>query len=514
MRALTTLSYSNNPDLQRSAALAFAEITERSVEEVDVAVLEPLLFLLRESTDPETQRAASAALGNLAVNVPNKLKIVRIGGLDPLVRQMGSANVEVQCNAVGCITNLATHEDNKSAVARSGALAPLIRLAKQTRDIRVQRNATGALLNMTHSEENRRELVEAGAIPVLIALLKSTDVDVVYYCTTALSNLAVDGGNRWKMQQEPRLVSELMELMQSPSLKIQGQSALCLRNLASDEQYQLEIARHPQGLPRLLALITNSDSKSLSSAAAVFGGGSSATGTIGGGNSPAAAVRHPQLVLAAVACIRNISIHPQNESKIIESGFLGPLVDLLASDNEEVQCHAISTLRNLAAGTSTSTLSSTSNSNSTSNSTSTSNTPSSPTSPPAIADNKQKIVESGALERIQRLLDQSFAATATAAANSRGGKEVAGVASAAKPRLGWSVVSEMTACVAVLALSEQLKPKLLCSGIIHSLIPLTKPSIPSEVQGNAAAAIGNLATKGKYFPILLVSLSHILITIS
>jgi vacuolar protein 8 len=39
----------------------------------------------------------------------NKLLIVKLGGLDQLVRQMGSPNVEVQCNAVGCITNLATH---------------------------------------------------------------------------------------------------------------------------------------------------------------------------------------------------------------------------------------------------------------------------------------------------------------------------------------------------------------------------------------------------------------------
>lgn len=115
------------------------------------------------------QRAASAALGNLAVNstslrgcgsicrktanpnlADNKVLIVQLGGLQPLIKQMMSPNVEVQCNAVGCITNLATHEENKAKIARSGALGPLTRLAK-SKDMRVQRNATGALLNMTHS---------------------------------------------------------------------------------------------------------------------------------------------------------------------------------------------------------------------------------------------------------------------------------------------------------------------------------------------------------------------------
>jgi vacuolar protein 8 len=80
----------------------------------------------------------------------NKALIVNLGGLPPLIKQMQSTNVEVQCNAVGCITNLATHEENKSKIARSGALVPLTRLAK-SKDMRVQRNATGALLNMTHS---------------------------------------------------------------------------------------------------------------------------------------------------------------------------------------------------------------------------------------------------------------------------------------------------------------------------------------------------------------------------
>lgn len=59
---------------------------------------------------------------------------------------------------------------------------------------------------MTHSDENRAQLVNAGAIPVLVALLSSPDTDVQYYCTTALSNIAVDGwsplfdGSRYHVQ--------------------------------------------------------------------------------------------------------------------------------------------------------------------------------------------------------------------------------------------------------------------------------------------------------------------------
>jgi vacuolar protein 8 len=101
------------------------------------------------------------------------------------------------------------------------------------------------------TDENRQQLVNAGAIPVLVSLLNSPDTDVQYYCTTALSNIAVDGEslsihrasstkllsgtNRKKLaQSEPKLVSSLVALMDSPSLKVQCQAALALRNLASD----------------------------------------------------------------------------------------------------------------------------------------------------------------------------------------------------------------------------------------------------------------------------------------
>jgi vacuolar protein 8 len=257
------------------------------------------------------------------------------------------------------------------------------------------------------TDENRQQLVNAGAIPVLVQLLSSSDVDVQYYCTTALSNIAVDANNRKKLaQSENRLIQSLVNLMDSSSPKVQCQAALALRNLASDEKYQLEIVR-ARGLAPLLRLLQSS---------------------------------YLPLILSAVACIRNISIHPMNESPIIDAGFLKPLVDLLGStDNEEIQCHAISTLRNLAASSDR---------------------------------NKALVLEAGAVQKCKQLvLDVPL-----------------------------SVQSEMTAAIAVLALSDDLKTHLLNLGVFDVLIPLTA-SESIEVQGNSAAALGNLSSKGKLYDI-------------
>lgn len=189
--------------------------------------------------------------------------------------------------------------------------------------------------------------------------------------------------------------------MDSSSPKVQCQAALALRNLASDEKYQLDIVR-AGGLNPLLRLLQSS---------------------------------YLPLILSAVACIRNISIHPLNESPIIEAGFLKPLVDLLGTtDNEEIQCHAISTLRNLAASSDR---------------------------------NKALVLEAGAVQKCKQLVLE----------------------------VPVTVQSEMTAAIAVLALSDDLKTHLLNLGVFDVLIPLThSPSI--EVQGNSAAALGNLSSKG------------------
>jgi len=47
--------------------------------------------------------------------------------------------------------------------------------------------------------------------------------------------ISVVAVNRKKLaQSEPKLVASLVQLMDSPSLKVQCQAALALRNLASD----------------------------------------------------------------------------------------------------------------------------------------------------------------------------------------------------------------------------------------------------------------------------------------
>ncbi|KAJ2016563.1 Vacuolar protein 8, partial [Coemansia sp. S610] len=202
---------------------------------------------------------------------------------------------------------------------KSGALVPLTRLAR-SKDQRVQRNATGALLNMTHRPELRLMLIEAGSVAVLVDLVVSLDEETQYYAITALSNIAVDDNGRnvlWDTQEE--LVDMLIKALHRPlKIKIQSQIVLTLRNLACDSRYQVQIVEKG-GLDALLPLLQSS---------------------------------YTILITSTCACLRNLSIDSRNEAPIICSGFLPELVDLIPqADEPDLQCHAISTVRNMAANT-------------------------------------------------------------------------------------------------------------------------------------------------------------------
>jgi vacuolar protein 8 len=87
-------------------------------------------------------------------------------------------------------------------------------------------------------DENRALLVQAGAVPVLVSLLLSPDADIQYYCTTAISNIAVDPTNRERLAHNERgLVLSLVKLMAGESELVAGQAALASRNLASDGHF-------------------------------------------------------------------------------------------------------------------------------------------------------------------------------------------------------------------------------------------------------------------------------------
>ena len=127
---MTTLSFSQNIDLQRRAALVFAEIPKKGDRRVERNALNPILRLLVSRRDASVQEPACIALENFAINggyfsVParhriltssstddNRRLIVNLGGLGPLIRLTQSPTISIQRHASGCVLALARNGAN------------------------------------------------------------------------------------------------------------------------------------------------------------------------------------------------------------------------------------------------------------------------------------------------------------------------------------------------------------------------------------------------------------------
>ncbi|XP_041420457.1 vacuolar protein 8 [Xenopus laevis] len=253
--ALRILAFSENADLQQSAALYYLHMSQHMTAKLPPEFLEPYQALL-QSSDLEVQQMSSLSLVNfLLEGYLNKELVVQVGLLEPVLELLESGDSAVQCNSCACIMMLAVSESNREAIGTAGGIRPLLTLAKSY-DPRVQQNAVGAILNLTRSENIKNILCSQGALPVLTLLLQSADSDIQFYSCASLSNIATNTDHHKDMLEigDKFLLRMLVSLMSSSVQKVSSQACLCLNNLASNA----EVRDHLQTLdviPLLLSLL-------------------------------------------------------------------------------------------------------------------------------------------------------------------------------------------------------------------------------------------------------------------
>ncbi|XP_028579352.2 uncharacterized protein LOC114594173 isoform X1 [Podarcis muralis] len=257
LEALRTLAFSENPGLQKSAALYYLNINHQNLNiQLPREHLE-IYYALLKSNDLEVQQISSSSLVNFLLegNV-TKDHVVQMDLIEPILELLESEDATVQCNSCACIMTLAVTDVSHEAIAAAGGVVPLLALSKSY-DPRVQQNAVGAIFNLTQSEWIQQILFRQGALPVLTLLLQSPDSEVQYYSCAALSNMATNSQHHKAMLQtgDRFLLRMLLFLLSSSVDKVSNQACVCLRNLAASESGQTSIValQIPSHLLPLLA---------------------------------------------------------------------------------------------------------------------------------------------------------------------------------------------------------------------------------------------------------------------
>ncbi|OAY64642.1 U-box domain-containing protein 41 [Ananas comosus] len=176
---------------EQEAAMASLRQATRESRERRLALCTPrLLAALRPmllSRYAGVQVNAAAALVNLSLEAPNKVRIVRSGAVPPLVDVLKGGHPEARDHAAGALFSLALEEENRAAIGVLGAIEPLIQLftrapssfSSSSSDAhRARRDAGTALYHLSVASTNQSKMARTpGAVKALLALATAPNSD-------------------------------------------------------------------------------------------------------------------------------------------------------------------------------------------------------------------------------------------------------------------------------------------------------------------------------------------------
>nr|XP_009501835.1 PREDICTED: armadillo repeat-containing protein 3 isoform X2 [Phalacrocorax carbo] len=347
-----------DPIVRRNAIMVFGIMAsnhdvKKLLRELDVT--SSLISALAPEEDVVIHEFATLCLAHMALEYTTKVQIFEQGGLEPLIRLLGSPDPDVKKNSVECIYLLVQDFQSRAAVRALNVIPPLLELLKseypviqllalktfeiiskdrETRIILGENKGLDCLLKILETNEFSDLHVEAlavlgncledvhilqliqqtGGLKKLLSFVGvSTVPDIQKNAAKAITKAAYDSENRKILNEEDaeRCLINLLEI-DNDGVKVaasQAISAMC-ENLASKRAFGL------QGIPQLVQLLSSDNE---------------------------------EVKEAAVTALANLTAaSPSNASAVAKAEGIEPLVNTLNAQRDGAVANAATVLTNLA----------------------------------------------------------------------------------------------------------------------------------------------------------------------
>ncbi|XP_055661248.1 armadillo repeat-containing protein 3 isoform X1 [Falco peregrinus] len=347
-----------DPIVRRNAIMVFGIMAsnhdvKKLLRELDVT--SSLISQLAPEEDVVIHEFATLCLAHMAVEYTTKVQIFEQGGLEPLIRLLGSPDPDVKKNSVECIYLLVQDFQSHAAVRALNVIPPLLELLKseypviqllalktleviskdrETRIMLGENKGLDCLLRILETNEfsdlhaealavlgNYLEDVHAlqliqqtGGLKKLLSFIGvSTVPDIQKNAAKAITKAAYDSENR-KILNEEEVEKYLINLLETDNDEVkvaasQAISAMC-ENLASKHAFGL------QGIPQLVQLLSSDNE---------------------------------EVKEAAVTALANLTAaSPRNARAVAEAEGIKPLVNTLNAQRDGAIANAATVLTNLA----------------------------------------------------------------------------------------------------------------------------------------------------------------------
>lgn len=212
---------------------ALAHIT--SIKDVNSADAIPILVdMLKQESNPVTQKSCSIALCNLTDTDANSCLVLESGALPAVVRLTNSNDIQTKMKCAAIISKLSLFQQYYYQFSEDNVLKVLLDLSCVDHTL-TQRRVILALSNLTQSQDLRKQLLELRPIKYIISLATKPDENLRRGCVSIVCNLSYEAGSETQIVKAGVMPTLLITALVT-SDKIQSKiiCAKALVNLMAD----------------------------------------------------------------------------------------------------------------------------------------------------------------------------------------------------------------------------------------------------------------------------------------
>ncbi len=310
--AILILSKIQNEEIWQDTARTVANLTacrDRQLVIYQQRGMDCLMKMIDESHSV-CRRYISMGIKNVCTNVEVCKGLIREKNVSSLLQLSQSQSLDLKRTVATIIVSISNEVDGKIQLTRDGCIQDIIALCTQD-DLQIQCESICTLANIADSDENHHKLIYEGAIQVVTRLSQSaSDSLVVREISRFFSLISTDDDAR-HILLEQGIISNLMKFARASDVSTQRYSILTLCNLSLGRSQQMSMLQHHSLMNTLMYLTRCADLE---------------------------VERCTILTITALT----LGANDTSKTKIVETGFLRPLVKMLKyPDNEIRQCIAL-----------------------------------------------------------------------------------------------------------------------------------------------------------------------------
>ncbi|KAM6451460.1 armadillo repeat-containing protein 3 isoform 2-T2 [Liasis olivaceus] len=347
-----------DPTVRRNATMVVGIMAshndvKKSLRQLDVT--SAFIARLAPEEDVVIHEFASLCLVHMAVDYNSKVQIFEQGGLEPLIRLLGSPDPDVKKNCVECIYSLVQDFQSRAAIRELNVIPPLLELLKSDYPV-IQLLALKTLGVITIDRETRVMLRENQGLDHLFKILETKEFNDLHVEALGVVANCLEDVDTVQLIQETGGLRKLLAFTEVSTLTdFQKNAAKAIAKAAYDPESRKIL--NEQEVEKCLVTLLGTDNEgtkiAASQAISVMCENLASKQTLG-------ALGIPQLVqllsseneevkeAAAAALVNLTTAHLANVSAVAEAEGIEPLISVLSSKRDGAVASAASVLTNLA----------------------------------------------------------------------------------------------------------------------------------------------------------------------